>query len=94
MTNPAEHGSNFDRSVGDEVLLSMFSDALGREVTADSVLTTEEEFVAGVEVQGRLDTVSEQMRRMRDGEPVNIDLLMDSKAQLALLEIGRERRVQ
>ncbi len=83
---------NFDRSVGDEVILSMFSDALGREVTADSVLTTEEELVAGVEVQGRLDTVSEQMRRMRDGEAVDINLLMDSKAQLALLEIWRERR--
>ncbi len=82
----------FDRSVGDEVILSMFGDALGREVTADSVLTAEEELVAGAEVQGRLDTVSEQMRRLRDGEEVNIDLLMDSKAQLALLEISRERR--
>ena len=91
MSNVGET-PRFDRSVGDEAILSMFSDALGREVNADSSLTPEEELTAGVEVQGRLDTVSEQMRRMRDGGEVDIDLLMDSKAQLALLEIWRKCR--
>jgi hypothetical protein len=76
----------------DEVLASMFSDALGRDVTTDDALTVSEQVTAGMEVQGRLDTVSEQMRRMRDGEVVDIDALMDTKAQLALLEIWREGR--
>lgn len=70
----------------------MFSDALGYEVTTDTILTTEEELAAGVAVQCRLDAVAEQMRRMSAGERVDIDVLMDSKAQLALFEIGRERR--
>jgi hypothetical protein len=76
----------------DEVLMSMFSDALGRDVTFDSALTVDEELTAGVEVQSRLDAVTEQMRRMREGETVDINILMDSKAQLALLEMWRERR--
>jgi len=74
------------RSVRDEALYSMFSDALGYEVTEDTTLTPEQEFTAGIEVQGRLDGVAEQMRRMREGEEVDLDMLMDSKAQLALLE--------
>lgn len=78
----------------DEVIMSMFSDSLGREVTEDTVLTSEEELTAGAEVQGRLDSVQEQMRRMREGEEVDIDALMDSKAQLALLEMWHERRGQ
>lgn len=82
---------SFDRSVGDEVILSMFSDALGREISAESAMTPEEELTAGVEVQGRLDTASELMKQMRDGVEVDIDLLRDTKAQFALLEIWRER---
>lgn len=92
MTFPMEQDPSFDRSVADETILSMFSDALGYEVTTDTVLTPEEELTAGIAVQGRLDAVSEQMRRMRAGEEVDVDTLMDSKAQLALLEISRERR--
>jgi hypothetical protein len=88
----AEQDPQFDRSVADEAILSMFSDALGYEVTRDTMLTTDEELTAGAAVQLRLDTVSEQMRKMRDGEQVDIDALMDSKAQVALLEIDIDRR--
>lgn len=93
MTNSGEVPS-FDRSVGDEVILSMFSDALGREVTAVDQLTADEELTAGAEVRGCLDTVSKQMRRMREGKEVDIGLLMDTKHNLRYWKFGENIEIR
>ncbi len=93
---PDDNESNTFRgpSIYDEAVLSMFSDALGYEVTLDTVLTPVEMLTAGVAVQARLDSVAAQMANMREGQEVDIDALMDSKAQLALLEMSTGRAAQ
>lgn len=77
-----------------DTLLSMFSDALGFQVTIDTRLTPDQELVGGTIVQSRLDSVSEEMAKMQRGEQADIEKLMDTKAQAALLEIWIERRTQ
>ena len=92
MTSSFENDPIFGQEVVERTLLSMMSDALGYEVVPDTVLSPLDILTAGVAVQLRLDAVTEQMRRMREGEEVNLDLLMDSKAQFALLGIDQYRR--
>lgn len=69
----------------------MFSDALGYEVTEDTELMPAEELTAGVAVQARLDAVSQEMAKINRGEQANMDVLMDTKAQAALLVMGMEQ---
>ena len=45
-------------------------------------------------MQSRLDAVCEEMSKMRRGEEVDIDKLMDTKAQAELLEIWIDSRTQ
>ena len=78
-------------TTADSVLLSMFSSALGREITAFSLLTANEELTAGVAVQGRLDAAAQAMEKIGKGEEADLGALADTEAQAALLLIAKER---
>lgn len=94
MTKLPGESSEPEHMTSRDVIMEMFGSGLGREVTEDTVLTPEEELTAGAEVQGRLDTVSEQMEIMRNGGQMDIDAFMDTEAQAALLERWIETRAQ